>query len=57
MTDAEMSELVNLYHLANSVLDHPTRYSRLMWASDKFADEHHDTKSHEAYRVLDFHLR
>lgn len=44
LTEPERSQLVDAYHMARtalSALEHvPTRYARMIWATNNFASEH-----------------
>lgn len=55
LTEAEQSELINLYHLARVPLSGKecTRYTRCLWASAEFAKLHTDISATGAYKHLD----
>jgi hypothetical protein len=40
MNAADRAELYNLYHLARTALDNPTRYERRLWAVREFMKAH-----------------
>lgn len=52
ISDAQLSELFNLYHLARAA-GKSSRYDRLIWASREFSKEHPSVSSTAAYKDLD----
>ena len=55
LTRGEITELINLYHLAKVVED--TRYKRLLWAAKEFHKKHPDVTSTRAYIEVGYATR
>ena len=60
ITQAEIAELVSLYHLAQtglaSIAGVPSKYDRMCWAAREFARLHPETPAVRAYKALDVRL-
>lgn len=54
MTDAQMSELINLYHLARVPLSgtKASRYNQMLWATKEFGKKYPDIGATAAYKDL-----
>jgi hypothetical protein len=54
----QLSELINLYHLARVALSGKecTKYTRMLWASKEFSKLHPEVSSTGAYKDLDVQL-
>ena len=46
-------ELINLFHLALTALDAPSRGERLAWAANAYSKDHPDVSKVSAYKALD----
>ena len=56
LTDTQLGELSNLWHLSRTALsgrDGSSRYKRMLWASDAFHKAHPHISSTAAYKDLD----
>ncbi len=52
ITQSEMAELANLYHLAQTSVGY-RRYDRLVWAAESFNHLHPDITIYQAYKLAD----
>ena len=58
IADNQITELVNLYHLARTAVagntaDRRGRYDRMLWAAKEFAKHHDGVTATGAYKDLD----
>lgn len=52
-TEDEKAEMIELFHLARTALNQPSRYERLNWATKQFAREHPEWSMGSIYKSID----